>query len=114
MSYEHLREQLRPKHARVRAVELIAAAVVGVGGVVSLMWLGPFECTRGLRTPAGPLASARVQRVEEPVAWTVLHGSVSGRSEPTLVWVQAMRTDSGRPSFNMRFRTATPTFISVA
>jgi len=30
MSYEHLREQLRPKHARVRAVELIAAAVVGV------------------------------------------------------------------------------------
>ena len=66
MSYERLREQLRPKHARVRAVQLIAAAVVG--GVVSLMWLGPFECTRGLRTPAGPLASARVQRVEEPIA----------------------------------------------
>src|SRR4051812_15533942 len=45
---------------------------------------------------------------------TVLHGSVSGRSEPTLVWVQAMRTDFGRPSSSMRFRTATPTFISVA
>ena len=40
MSYEHLREQLRPKHARVRAVQLIAAAVVGVGGVVSLVWPG--------------------------------------------------------------------------
>ena len=38
MSYQHLREQLRPKHARVRAVELIA--VVGVGGVVSLVWPG--------------------------------------------------------------------------
>jgi len=68
MSYEHLREQLRPKHARVRAVQLIAAAVVGVGGVVSLVWLGPFEHARGLRNPAGPLASARVQRVEEPIA----------------------------------------------
>src|SRR4051794_30020414 len=45
---------------------------------------------------------------------TVLHGSVSGRSEPPLVWVQAMRTDFGRPSSSMRFRTATPTFISVA
>ena len=57
-----------------------------------------------------PHRSTEVQRLSE----TVLHGSVSGRSEPTLVWVQAMRTDSGRPSFNMRFRTATPTFISVA
>jgi len=45
---------------------------------------------------------------------TVLHGSVSGRSEPTLACVQAMRTDFGRPSSSMQFRTMTATFISVA
>jgi hypothetical protein len=66
MNYERLREQLRPKHARVQAVQLGAA--VGVVGIVSLVWLGAFEPARGLRNPAGPLASARVQRVEEPVA----------------------------------------------
>jgi len=30
MSYEHLREQLRPKHARVRAVELGAAEAFSI------------------------------------------------------------------------------------
>ena len=93
MSYEHLREQLRPKHARVRAVELIAAAVVGVGGVVSLVWLGPFECTRGLRNPAGPLASARVQRVEEPAACPEV-SPAEGHSpgEPVLAFVSLRPT----------------------
>ena len=91
MSYERLREQLRPKHARVRAVELIAAAVVG--GVVSLMWLGPFECTRGLRTPAGPLASARVQRVEEPIACPeVSPARGHGPGEPVLAFVSLRPT----------------------
>src|SRR3954471_20094372 len=37
-----------------------------------------------------------------------------GAMTPTPFWVQAMRADSGRPSSSMRFRTATPTFISVA
>jgi len=93
MSYEHLREQLRPKHARVRAVQLIAAAVVGVGGVVSLVWLGPFECTRGLRTPAGPLASARVQRVEEPVACPGFSPAQGhGPGEPVLAFVSLRPT----------------------
>src|SRR4051794_5791021 len=32
---------------------------------------------------------------------------------PTPFWAHPMRTDSGRPSSSMRFRTATPTFISV-
>ena len=91
MSYEPLREQLRPKHARVRAVQL--AAVAGVGGVVSLMWLGPFECTRGLRTPAGPLASARVQRVEEPVACPGFSPAEGyGPGEPVLAFVSLRPT----------------------
>jgi len=33
---------------------------------------------------------------------------------PTPFWVQAMRTDFGRPSSCMRFRTWTATSISVA
>jgi hypothetical protein len=45
---------------------------------------------------------------------TVLHGSAGGRSEPILACVQAMRTDFGRPSSGMRFKTATATVISVA
>src|SRR3712207_918197 len=36
---------------------------------------------------------------------TVLHGSAGGQSEATLAWVQVMRTDVGRPSSSMRFRT---------
>ena len=47
-------------------------------------------------------------------AATVLHGSAGGRSGPILACVQAMRTDFGRPSSSMRFRTATATLISVA
>jgi len=91
MSYEHLREQLRPKHARVRAVELIA--VVGVGGVVSLVWFGPFEHARGLRNPAGPLASARVQRVEEPIACPeVSPAQGHGPGEPVLAFVSLRPT----------------------
>jgi hypothetical protein len=45
---------------------------------------------------------------------TVLHGSAGGHSGPPLDCVQVMRTDFGRPSSNMRFRTMTPTVISVA
>src|SRR3954468_17150547 len=45
---------------------------------------------------------------------TVVHGSAGGHSEPPPFWAHAMRTDSGRPSSSMRFRTATPTFNSVA
>ena len=45
---------------------------------------------------------------------TVLHGSAGGRSGPILACVQVMRTDFGRPSSSMRFRTATATLISVA
>ena len=44
---------------------------------------------------------------------TVLHGSAGGRSGPILACVQVMRTDFGRPSSSMRFRTATATLISV-
>ena len=44
---------------------------------------------------------------------TVLHGSAGGRSEPILACLQVMRTDFGRPSSSMRFRTATATLISV-
>ena len=51
---------------------------------------------------------------DQPRDETVLHGSAGGRSEPPLAYVQAMRTDFGRPSSSMRFRTATATFISVA
>jgi hypothetical protein len=93
MSYEHLREQLRPEHARVRAVALGAAAVVGVVGVVSLVWLGPFEPARGLHNPAGPLASARVQRVEEPVACPEV-SPAEGHSpgEPVLAFVSLRPT----------------------
>ena len=45
-----------------------------------------------------------------------LHDSLrgAGAMTPTPFWAHAMRTDSGRPSSSMRFRTATPTFISVA
>jgi hypothetical protein len=91
MSYEHLREQLRPKHARVRAVGLRAA--VGVVGVVSLVWFGPFEHARGLRTPAGPLAAARVQRVEEPIACPEV-SPAEGHSpgEPVLAFVSLRPT----------------------
>jgi len=93
MSYEHLREQLRPKHARVRAVELIAAAVVGVGGVVSLMWLGPFEGARGLFNPAGPLVSARTQRVAEPtVCPEVSPAEGHSPGEPVLAFVSLRPT----------------------
>jgi hypothetical protein len=37
-----------------------------------------------------------------------------GAMPPPPFGAHAMRTDSGRPSSSMRFRTATPTFISVA
>ena len=69
MSYEHLREQLRPKRARVRAVELGAVAMVGVVGAVSLVWLGPFEGSRGLHNPAGPHSTAQAEKLSpgEPV-----------------------------------------------
>ena len=69
MSYEHLREQLRPKHARVRAVELGAVAMVGVVGAVSLVWLGPFEDARGLRNPVGLHSAAQAEKPSpgEPV-----------------------------------------------
>ena len=92
MSYEHLREQLRPEHARVRAVALGATAVVGVVGVVS-MWLRPFEPARGLYIPAGPLASARVQRVEEPIACPEV-SPAEGHSpgEPVLAFVSLRPT----------------------
>src|SRR4051794_7592248 len=45
---------------------------------------------------------------------TMLHGSAGGHSGPPLACVQAMRTDFGRPSSSMRFRTMRATFISVA
>lgn len=93
MSYEHLREQLRPKHARVRAVALGAAAVVGAVGVVSLVGLGPFEGSRRLHNPAGPLAAAWVQRVEEPVACPEV-SPAEGHSprEPVLAFVSLRPT----------------------
>ncbi len=93
MSYEHLREQLRPKHARVRAVELAAAAVAGFVCVVSLVWLGPFEGARGLHNPARPLAAARVQRVAEPIACPEV-SPAEGHSpgEPVLAFVSLRPT----------------------
>ena len=36
------------------------------------------------------------------------------RNNPNPVWVQAMRTESGRPSASMRFRTLTAIATSVA
>jgi hypothetical protein len=48
-----------------------------------------------------------------PHTMTVLRGIAGGRSEPILACVQAMRTDFGRPSSSMRFRTATTTFTSM-
>ena len=93
MSYEHLREQLRPKHARVQAVELGAAAVVGVVCVVSLVWLGPFEGARELHNPVRPLSAARAQRVAEPIACPEV-SPAEGHSpgEPVLAFVSLRPT----------------------
>ena len=52
---------------------------------------------------AGMILDGRVARIRGAGAMT-----------PTPFWAHAMRTDSGRPSSSMRFRTWTPTSISVA
>ena len=65
MTYEQLRERLRRRHSPGRAMALGAAAVVGVAGAISFVWLGPLKDARGLRNPAEQLSAAQA---EEPIA----------------------------------------------
>src|SRR5215210_7387995 len=50
----------------------------------------------------------------EPPCGRVARIRGGGAMTPTPFWAHAMRTDSGRPSSSMRFRTWTATSISVA
>src|SRR3954452_2521679 len=66
----------------------------------------------------------RTTTADQPIG-SLLHGSGgwrdrvarirgAGAMPPPPFWAHAMRTDSGRPSSSMRFRTWTATSISVA
>src|SRR5271170_1559073 len=64
------------------------------------------------RRPAGrrelSVAGLAFEQAATPIsidgrAAAVLHGSRERHSDPVIVVSYAMRTDSGRPSFNMRF-----------
>ena len=61
-------ERLWGMHVRKRATVLVALDMVGVVSLLGLVWFGLSADGRGLRNSAGPLASARAERMAEPIA----------------------------------------------
>jgi hypothetical protein len=53
-------------------------------------------------------------RTIRPLPWLCCKDRQDERSKPSPVWVQAMRTEIGRPNSNIRFRAWTATSTSVA
>jgi len=60
-------ERLWRMQMRKRATVLVAVDVVGFVSLLGLVWFGLSADSRGLRNSAGPLSTARAERVEEPI-----------------------------------------------
>ena len=110
-----------PRHLKkaLERLEADPARAWTVSGLASECGVGRRTLQRQFRrfigkTPMEYVHDLRLDRARrEVLGATVLHGSAGGRSGPILAGVQVMRTDFGRPSSSMRFRTATATLISV-
>jgi hypothetical protein len=91
--------------ARAALAERQDAALQRVGAAIERLQAGLVEAEA-----AEDWEVRDTERLAEPCC----RDRQDGRSKPIPLWVQAMRTEIGRPSSSMRFRAWTATSTSVA